>query len=79
MPVRGKDASLEATRATVTLQPGEVVCWSIYPILGTGEGRYNLMADSRDYPGKYILLGDTERYVGIGTPEKEKVWLKDIL
>ena len=55
------------------------MCWSIYPILGTGEGRYNLMADARDYPGKYILLGDTERYVGIGVPEKEKVWLKDIL
>ena len=74
MPIRANDAYM-----TLTMQPGEVRCWSFYPILGTGEGRYNLHADARDYPGKYILLGDTDRYVGIGVPEKRKVWLKDIL
>ena len=54
------------TELTLTLPADGVRCWSLYPVLGEGKERY-------------ILLGDTARYVGIGVPERRKVLLEEIL
>ncbi len=48
---------------TVTLAPGDVRAYSIYPIID----------------GEYIMLGDNSRYVGIGARETKKTLLSAIL
>ncbi|MBR4960977.1 MAG: hypothetical protein IKY52_08785 [Clostridia bacterium] len=54
------------TAITLTLPEDGVRCWSLYPVYEeNGE--------------KYILTGDTERYVGIGVPDRRKVLLRDVL
>lgn len=55
-----------STEETVTLSSDDVRAYSIYPIL-TDEG------------GEYIELGEISRYIGIGSREKKKVYVKDIL
>ena len=47
---------------TVTLAPGDVRAYSIYPIID----------------GEYIMLGDNSRYVGIGARETKKALLSEI-
>ena len=54
------------TALTLTMAADDVRCWSLYPVYGEGED-------------KYILLGDVNRYVGIGVPETRKVRLAEIL
>lgn len=55
-----------ASSETVALDADGVLSYSIYPIENDGEG-------------EYILMGSTDRYVGIGVREKKRVAVKDIL
>lgn len=55
-----------ASCETVTLDVDKVLSYSIYPIENDGEG-------------EYIMMGGTDRYVGIGAHGKKKVAVKDIL
>ncbi|MBR5444661.1 MAG: hypothetical protein IKV57_00965 [Clostridia bacterium] len=54
------------TEITLTLPEDGVRCLSLYPVYEeNGE--------------KYILSGSTDRYVGIGVPDRKKVLLRDVL
>lgn len=54
------------TEEKISIEKDNVLSYSLYPIITEGES-------------EYILLGNTDRYIGIGVPEKTKVDLKDIL
>ncbi len=51
---------------TVTLPVDGVRCWSLYPVIRN---------QSND---EYILLGETDRYTGIGSREKKKVTVGEL-
>ena len=62
-----------ASEETLTLEADGVRCWSLYPVYRDGE------VDEADPDGNaYILLGETDRYTGIGSREKRKVTLADL-
>lgn len=54
------------TELTLTISSDDVRSYSIYPIL-------------KDDGGEYIDLGETTRYIGVGSRVKNKVYLKDII
>lgn len=54
------------TEETLTLTSDDVRAYSIYPIMA-------------DDGGEYIELGETTRYIGVGSREKSKVYVTDIL
>jgi len=54
------------TSETVTMAKGEVMAYSLYPVMGEGDDRY-------------IMLGECDRYFGIASAARKKVFLKDIV
>ena len=62
-----------ASEESLTLEADGVRCWSLYPIYHDGA------IDEAD-PDKnaYVLLGEVERYTGIGSREKKKVTLTEL-
>ncbi len=61
-----------ASEETVTLSADGVRCWSLYPVC---RDAYDETDPDKD---AYILLGETERYTGIGSREKKKVTLAEL-
>jgi hypothetical protein len=70
-----------ASEETLTLEADGVRCWSLYPVYRETDFDAADFDCSKEDPdeGAYILLGETERYTGIGSREKKKVRILDLL
>lgn len=55
-----------ATKLDITLGFEGVKAYSLYPVMDDGEG-------------EYIMLGETDKYFGVGSREKTKTLVKDLL